>query len=272
MSSGGATRYPAGPAAYHVIGGGCFGSFYVRQLLRYADRAGGPVARIVVVDRDPDCRVARTVADPRVELAVADWVDHLGATLPPTIDAVARGETVRDRLVPSPFASHILLAALGRVAAPGVLPAGADAAARILAGIATPFARDLGTGNVALSFATWVCPVNCIEPATCPAIAAPLDWNMARAVRAHVAGCAEVASLAILECLHEAYGVGTIPLADIARAALEIGSARAGAAGAACDATPGAASGEEPGAVPRYAVVATVSTCHGLAGALRLTD
>ncbi len=259
-------RYPAGPASYVVIGGGCFGSFYVRQLLRYADRAGGPVARIVVVDRDPACRVARTVADPRIEIAVADWADHVSLALPAAIAAVARGEAVRDRLVPSPLASHILLAALGRVAAPGATPAGAAEARRILGGIATPFTRDLGTGNVALSFATWVCPVNCIEPATCPAIAAPLDWNMARAVRAHVAGREEVASLAILECLHEAYGVGTIPLADIARAALDLRRAAA-AAGAPRSAGAG---GRARGGDPRYAVVATVSTCHGLAGALRL--
>lgn len=63
--------------------------------------------------------------------------------------------------------------------------------------------------------------MNCIEPPTCPAISAPLDWNIARAA---------------------------IALRRVA-----------------------AASAGEPGGVPRYAVVATVSTCHGLAGALRLT-
>ena len=251
-------RYPTGPASYLVIGGGCFGRFYVRQLLRHADRAGGPVARIVVIDRNPECRVARTVDDPRVEVRVSDWADHLSATLPAAIAAVARGEAVRDRLVPACLAPHILLEALGRIAAPGAPRAGAAEAARIFGGIATPFTRDLGNGSFALSFATWVCPVNCIEPDTCPAIAAPLDWNMARAVRAHVTSRAEVASLAILECLHEAYGVGTIPLADIARAALDLGRAAAGTAAG------------TRGDSPRYAVIATVSTCHGLAGALRL--
>lgn len=42
-----------------VVGGGCYGAYYVRQLARAA-RAGAIVAeRVVVVDRDPTCRVAR---------------------------------------------------------------------------------------------------------------------------------------------------------------------------------------------------------------------
>lgn len=96
-------RFPPGPAAYIVIGGGCFGSFYVRQLLRFAGRAGGPVARIVVIDRDPECRVAREVEDARVELRVADWADHLSDMLPAVLAAAARGEAIRDRLVHRPL-------------------------------------------------------------------------------------------------------------------------------------------------------------------------
>jgi hypothetical protein len=255
MTPGRPPRIPPGPAIYVVIGGGCFGSFYVRQLLRFADRAGGPVARIVVLDRDPDCRVAREVDDTRVELRAGDWTDQLAALLPAAVAAMARGEVVRDRLVPSPFASHILLESLARIAAPRATRAGAEEAARLFAGIGTPFTRDLRNGNFALSFATWTCPVNCIEPPTCPAIAAPLDWNMAQAVAAHLGRVDAVASAHILECLHEAFGVGTIPVAAIAEAAIALGRAAAAAA---------------TGSALRYAVVATVSTCHGLAGALRL--
>jgi hypothetical protein len=243
---------PSSPTTYTVIGGGCFGSFYVRQLLRYAERAGGPVARIVVVDRDPGCRAAREVRDPRVELVAADWADHLAAVLPPAVERIAAGGSVADRVVPSPFASHILLEAMRRTAAPHARPAGLTEARALLGAIATPFVRESPSGSYALSFATWVCPVNCIEPPICPALRQPLDWEMASAVANYLLERSDrVRSFHLLRCLHEAYGVGTIQLADIARETwkLERAVGRGGAP---------------------YAVIATVSTCHGLAGALRL--
>ena len=45
-----------------VVGGGCYGSYYVRQLGRAA--AAGAIAckRLVVVDRDPECRVGRSLS------------------------------------------------------------------------------------------------------------------------------------------------------------------------------------------------------------------
>ncbi len=252
------TDHPApttsGPATYIVIGGGCFGSFYTRQLLRYADRAAGPVARILVVDRDPRCRVAREVSDPRVEVHSVDWAEHLSGMLPRVMAQVETGAAVADRIVPSAFASHILLESLRRAAAPQAEQAGAEEVRALFAGIGTPFARDLGRGSFALSFATWVCPVHCIEPRTCPAISAPLTWNMTRAVAEHAgARPREVRSVHILRCRHEAFGVGTIPIAALAHEAIALRRAAADTSSRAA-----------------YAVIATVSTCHGLAGALRL--
>jgi hypothetical protein len=61
----------------------------------------------------------------------------------------------------------------------------------------------------------------------------------------------QVRSFHILQCLHEAFGVGTIPMHHIARETLKLKRAA------------------ERGGAP-YSVIATVSTCHGLAGALRL--
>src|SRR6187455_897792 len=46
-----------------IIGGGCYGSWYAQQLQR-AEAGGSLHAReIVVVDRDPACRVARHIAE-----------------------------------------------------------------------------------------------------------------------------------------------------------------------------------------------------------------
>jgi hypothetical protein len=247
----GAARAPAVPAPYTVIGGGCFGSFYVRQLLRYADRVQGPVERVIVIDRDPRCRVAREVSDPRVELVIADWADALASMLGDAADRAAAGLAIPDRLVPSPWASHVLLEALQRVAAPRARRADPGEAGQLFATIGTPFVRHLTGGDVALSFATWVCPVNCTEPPICPVLRQPLDWDMASAVANYALGRSnEVRSFHIVQCLHEAFGVGTIPVAHLAREVIRLRRAA-----------------ERSG--PPFSVIATVSTCHGLAGAIR---
>ena len=59
-----------------VVGGGCYGSYYVRQLGRAA-RAGALTAeRVLVVDRDPACRVSTELGSAdtaNVEVVVAEW-------------------------------------------------------------------------------------------------------------------------------------------------------------------------------------------------------
>src|SRR5688572_9686706 len=59
-----------------VVGGGCYGGYYVRQLLR-AERAGALTwDELVVVDRDPSCAVSALPIDdrpPRLRLVESDW-------------------------------------------------------------------------------------------------------------------------------------------------------------------------------------------------------
>src|SRR5881398_1794943 len=86
-----------------VVGGGCYGSYYVRQLTR-AHRAGALAwERVVVVDRDARCRVAglaETDRPPGLELAVSDWRTWFDAFLG---DAAARTTPPArdDAIVPS---------------------------------------------------------------------------------------------------------------------------------------------------------------------------
>ncbi|HTK46432.1 MAG TPA: hypothetical protein VL328_00460, partial [Gemmatimonadaceae bacterium] len=42
-----------------VVGGGCYGSYYVRQLARAARAGAARWERLVVVDRDAACAVGR---------------------------------------------------------------------------------------------------------------------------------------------------------------------------------------------------------------------
>src|SRR5689334_2020892 len=65
-----------------IVGGGCYGSYYVRQLQRASSAGALTYERLAVVDRDPACRVARGLesADgsegsglPRPEVVVREW-------------------------------------------------------------------------------------------------------------------------------------------------------------------------------------------------------
>src|ERR1035437_8421248 len=74
---------PAAPQHYGtivVVGGGCYGSYYVRQLRRAREREALTWERLIVVDHDEDCAVAREhPAD--LELAVSDWSEFFAEYL-----------------------------------------------------------------------------------------------------------------------------------------------------------------------------------------------
>src|SRR3954464_6277152 len=67
-----------------VVGGGCYGSYYVRQLAR-AERAGALAWRaLVVVDRDARCQVAALDEAERpgaLRLEISEWDAYFAAYL-----------------------------------------------------------------------------------------------------------------------------------------------------------------------------------------------
>jgi hypothetical protein len=235
-----------------VVGGGCYGGYYVRQLGRAA-RAGAIEWRsLIVVDRDANCAVARLAAADRptgMEMIFSDWRDffaeHLASA---SVDATSSG----DAIVPSPLMPHLMadwLLERARARWP-------DRAVHTLpldGAPAVPWQRSGEDGTHYVSFATWMCPINCIEPARCPETRGPRDWSMPVAVRAYVdaerdAGRALEPPL-VFHCTHRAYGVGMIDVRDVVEADRAIASR-----------------GEKGHA--RF-IVGTVSHCHG---ALRVVD
>jgi hypothetical protein len=227
-------------ARFAVISGGAEGAFYVRQLLR-ADRAGrARVDGIVVVDRDAGCLARREFGgEPRVTMASADWVDWLEAEL--------RQLPADAQLVPYHWAPHVLLEWLRREVgkAGGRAERGPSLAPRGL-----PFEASVAHGDRALSYASWICPATCIEPLLCPHTRGPKDWSLAAdLLRPHAADA--VLDRIVFRCLHYAYGVGTIPVADILAARERL-------------LAPGSGGG-------RSWLVATSSHCHALATTLTVT-
>src|SRR4030081_2763666 len=92
-----------------VVGGGCYGSYYVRQLGR-AERAGALAwSSLVVVDRDPACLAARLSPSDRpsaLEVRTAEWRSYFGDFL-----AAAAADPERhanDAIVPSPLMPHLM--------------------------------------------------------------------------------------------------------------------------------------------------------------------
>src|SRR5690349_915938 len=67
-----------------VVGGGCYGSYYLRQLRR-AELAGAAVwKRLIVVDRDSTCAVIRRgdrTEQPEFRLEAATWEEFFARYL-----------------------------------------------------------------------------------------------------------------------------------------------------------------------------------------------
>jgi hypothetical protein len=225
-----------------IIGGGCYGCYHTRQLLKAQRRGAITAEAMVVVDRNPACR-ARTefAGEPLVRVVRADWSSYLYDVL-----GECPAET-DDRLVPAPFAPHLLCDWLLEVARVAVPERAVERVACELA-LGLPFERgDDVTGNRFISAAGWICPATCVEPALCPAIRGPRTWELGDLVRAGAASApTPYQHVALFTSRHFAFGIGTIPVADMARARLELTRTLR----------------EDDS--PQRVLVGTVSSCHGV--------
>lgn len=206
-----------------MVGGGCYGSQYVRQLRRA--RVAGRVTfeRVVVVDRDPSCAFARARDSDAagsldlgassdqwqgIDLRVAEWTAFFTEWLANAVDYPAPHG--RDAIVPSPLMPHLLFEwladrARGFGAArelPQFVPPEVDG---------VPWQKAGGDGTRYVSYATWICPINCIEPAKCPHTRGPRDWSLHETLVRESRGDA----VALLRVTHRAFGVGMIDVADV---------------------------------------------------------
>jgi hypothetical protein len=200
------------PLAYHnivIVGGGCYGSYYVRQLLRARSAAAISFQQLIVVDRNRGCPVAISrERDPAVRIVQREWAGFFDEYLAAAAEA---GQPSSDAIVPSPLMPHLMFDWLVRRARARwpqrpVERRPLPTAPRI------PWQRAAPSGTHVVSFAEWICPVNCIEPATCPATKGPRTWTLPAAVRAYVdaerQGASPLVGPVIFHCEHRAYGVG----------------------------------------------------------------
>ncbi|MDB4907445.1 MAG: hypothetical protein JWO05_2229 [Gemmatimonadetes bacterium] len=236
-----------------VVGGGCYGSYYVRQLRRAQAAGAIRFQRILVVDRDAGCRVRSELAEdaiPGASVVVAEWGQWFAAFLDEAAELPAQG---RDAIVPSPLMPHLMLDwLLSR--AKRRWPDYRIDLVPMPAAPPTPWERAGTDGSHYVSHATWECPINCIEPRLCPHTRSERTWSMPESAAQFVATLSavgeRVSGPAVMHCAHRAFGVGMFDVQEVLDADRLV--AESGAEGSA------------------QVLVGTMSHCHGAWSLLRV--
>jgi hypothetical protein len=238
----------AGPVRFRdvvIVGGGCYGTFYARQLSLAREKGKAEFARLLIVDQNPDCQFVHELGvAPERELVVDDWNRFFDRYFASATEGAAP-----DVIVPSPLMPHLMYQWLVRRAARR-WPGREVVTRRLEPGVGTPYDRLVPDGTRYVSFADWLCPTHCIEPATCPVTRGPRTWELADALVA-LTERMTVAGPVLFNCEHQVFGVGTFSVAEVLAGDRMV--EEAGAAGGAVD-----------------ILVATISSCHGAVNLLHL--
>jgi hypothetical protein len=238
-------REPRAPQTFGtiiVVGGGCYGSYYLRQLRRAAQAGVVRADRVVVVDRDAHCAAARALNDEspvHVELVVRDWREFFDEYLRKAAASPSRAAS--DAIVPSPLMPHLMGEWLVERARASFGERVSTLPFETVPDV--PWERAGDDGSHYVSFATWMCPINCIEPRICPHTKAVRDWSMPERVTTYAAARPAGTESAVLFCRHRAYGVGMFDTAEVLDADRRIQSVGRLGAG--------------------DVIIGTVSHCHG---------
>jgi hypothetical protein len=227
----------SGPDRIVIVGGGCYGSFYLRQLFRARSAGALSWDHVIVVDRDPRCAVHDHLGD--AELIVSEWAEYFRDHM-----------TEADAIVPSPLMPHLMYEWV-RERATTRWPGREITTRPLPVAPPTPWERAAPDGVHYVSFATWMCPTNCIEPATCPHTKGPRDWTMPATIRDY-ATREGFAGSALFHVTHRAYGVGMLNVADVVAA----------------DALVERVASDQKADV----LIGTVSHCHGAVAVLSISE
>ncbi len=236
-----------------VIGGGCYGTFYATQLARAKARGKASYRRVVLVDRDPNCRAGAELPEAADrQLITSEWDAFFDRFLGAARPAAALDE--QDYIVPSPHMPHLMFEWVLRRSRARFVDRRFEVVP-VPDSLDTPYDRTAADRTRYVSFADWVCPTHCIEPAICPAIGQMRTWEMPDAVRA-LAGRLRargepVFGPALFLCRHHVYGVGTFAVDAVLDGERIVAEA---------------ARQPEGGT----ALIGTVSSCHGALNLVRI--
>jgi hypothetical protein len=235
-----------------IVGGGCYGTFYAGQLERARQRGKARFRRLLVVDRDPECQLARELGqnDTR-RLVVQDWAEFFDQYFDQV--ALRSPEQPADTIVPSPLMPHLMYQWLLRQAQRR-WPERLVETHAVDHSPGTPYDKAAPDGTRYVSYADWICPTHCIEPAICPIIRAPRTWEMSQAMEEltrSLGSSRPTAGPVLFICQHRVFGVGMFDVAAVLDGDQVV--AEAGDRGAPVD-----------------VLVGTISSCHGAVNLLHL--
>ena len=235
-----------------IVGGGCYGTFYAGQLLRAAERGKAEYRRLLIVDRNPKCRFALEIgATDSRRLMVQDWSGFFDQYFSQRTPGEADDRA--DAIVPSPLMPHLMYEWLVRRAR-SRWPGRVVETRPVSEEPGTPYDLAAPDGTRYVSYADWICPTHCIEPAVCPVIRAPRTWEMAEAMESltrRLDASHPTAGPVLFVCRHRVFGVGMFDVAEVLAGDASVVSA--GAAG-----------------TPVDVLIGTVSSCHGAVNLLHL--
>jgi hypothetical protein len=237
-----------------IVGGGCYGTFYTRQLVEARKRGKVEFRRLLVVDRNPECQAASDlVGDPTRELVVKDWDAFFDAYLGDAAEPSRRAAEPPSRppsvIVPSPLMPHLMYQWLVRRARKR-WPTRVVESRPLSEGPGTPY--DVTSPDLVryVSFADWICPTHCTEPSRCPVIRGPRTWEMREAIE-DLAARLRMPAPILFECRHQVFAVGSFSVSEVVAGDRFV--AEAGSRGEETD-----------------LLVGTVSACHGAINLLHL--
>lgn len=240
----------AGPVRFRdvvIVGGGCYGTFYARQLSLAREKGKAEFHRLLIVDQNPECQFAHELGvDDWRELVVEDWSRFFDRYL----SEVSPGD-LPDVIVPSPLMPHLMYQWLERQAV-ARWPGRQVTTQPLASSVGTPYDRLAPDGTRYVSFADWLCPTHCIEPAICPVTRAPRTWEMADTLAALTQRLSATGPV-LLRCEHQVFGVGTFSVAEVLAGDRMVQQA-----------------GSDGG--PADILVGTISSCHGAVNLLHLGE
>ena len=236
-----------------VVGGGCYGTFYASQLAKAKARGKTDYRTVIVVDRNPACQAKCELSEATDrKFVISEWTSFFDEWL-----SHAQGITHDardDQIVPSPHMPHLMFDWVLRRARER-WPRRVITVEPVPGTLNTPYDRSGADQTRYISWADWICPTHCIEPARCPAIGAPRTWEMSETVRALAeqlrAAGRPVQGPALFLCKHHVFGVGMFSVASVQAGDQLV--AEAGASGA-----------------PAEILVGTISSCHGALNLVKL--
>ena len=214
-------RAPQHFGAIIVVGGGCYGSWYVRQLGRAAAAGAATWHELIVVDRDASCLVAglpESETPEGLRLHISAWDVFFARYL---ADASERDDALADAIVPSPLMPHLMaewIVARARARWPDRVVSAQPLDTRP----AVPWQHVGDDGTHYVSFAEWICPINCIEPVRCPATKGERSWSLpptlAQYAASETAAGRSLGGPFVFHCSHRTHGVGMIDVREVVAA------------------------------------------------------